>query len=128
MNLLLDTNAFLWFISGDERLSENARPAMEDLSNNCYVSIATLSEIAIKVSLGRLKLPRPFDEVVTQQIRLNGFIELSITPAHLEVLLSLPFHHRDPFDRLLAAQAKADGMTIVTPDRVLDAYEVKRLW
>ena len=128
MNLLLDTNAFIWFIAGDERLSGNARSAIEDVSNNCFVSIATLWEIAIKVSLGRLGLPRPFDDLVSQQIRLNGFIDLSISPEHLEVLLSLPFHHRDPFDRLLVAQAKAEGMTIVTADRLLDAYEVKRLW
>lgn len=128
MNLLLDTHAFLWFIAGDERLSTNARSAIELMENDCFVSAASLWEIAIKTSLGRLTLPQPFNEVVSEQIQTNALLQLDIKPEHLEVLVSLPFYHRDPFDRLLVAQAKAEAFAIVSVDSALDAYEVERLW
>lgn len=128
MNLLLDTHTFLWFIAGDENLSTSARAAIELMENDCFISTGSLWEIAIKTSLGRLKLPQPFKEVISEQIRTNAFLQLDIKPEHLEVLISLPFHHRDPFDRLLVAQAKAEAFAIVSIDSALDAYEVERLW
>ena len=128
MNLLLDTHAFLWFIAGDERLSRTARSAIEVIENDCFVSAASLWEIAIKTSLRRLTLPKPFKEVASEQIQTNALIQLDIKPEHLEILVALPFHHRDPFDRLLVAQAKGEALAIVSIDSALDAYEVERLW
>ncbi len=128
MNLLLDAHAFLWFIGGDERLTSKARSSIESSENRCLVSAATLWEIAIKTSLGRLRLAMPFKDLIADQLRRNGFRLLPIEPEHLDVLVPLPFHHRDPFDRLLVAQAKAEGMAIVSADSALDAYGVTRLW
>jgi PIN domain nuclease of toxin-antitoxin system len=128
VKLLLDTHAFLWFIAGDARLSSGARSEIERIENDCFVSTASLWEIAIKTSLDRLKLPRPFKNLITEQMQLNAVLQLDIKPEHLEILVSLPFHHRDPFDRLLVAQAKAEVLTLVSADAAFDGYEVKRLW
>ena|SRR5438105_771851 len=128
MNLILDAHAFLWFIAGDDRLTANARAAIQNTNNQVFVSAATLWEIAIKASLGRLQLALPFEELITEQIRLNGFRLLSIAPQHLHIVASLPFHHRDPFDRLLVAQAIIEALTIVSADSALDLYGVERLW
>ncbi len=128
MNLLLDTHAFLWFIAGDARLSTSARSEIERIDNDCFVSAASLWEIAIKTSLGRLKLPHPFKYLVTEQMRLNAILQLDIKREHLEILVSMPFYHRDPFDRLLVAQANAEALTLVSADSAIDRYEVVRLW
>lgn len=128
MKLLLDAHAFLWFIAGDEGLTNKARSIIEDPDNYSFVSAATLWEIAIKTSLGRLRLTLPFRDLISHQMRLNGFQLLPINPGHLELLISLPFHHRDPFDRIIVAQAAVEAMSIVSADLTLDAYEVKRLW
>ncbi|MFY9619480.1 MAG: type II toxin-antitoxin system VapC family toxin [Pyrinomonadaceae bacterium] len=128
MKLLLDAHAFLWFIAGDERLTNKARSIIEDAEKYSFVSAATLWEIALKTSLGRLSLTVPFGDLISHQMRLNGFQLLSINPSHLELLLSLQFHHRDPFDRIIVAQAAVEAMSIVSADSSLDAYEVKRLW
>ena|SRR5205807_1327045 len=128
MTVLLDAHAFLWFIVGDKRLSVVARSLIEESANKSFVSAATLWEIAIKTSLGRLILTAPFEEVITEQVRINGFQILPIEAEHLKRLVDLPFHHRDPFDRLLIAQAMAEEIAIVSIDSALDAYEVKRLW
>ena len=128
MNLLLDTHAFLWFISGDARLSKDARLSIENEGNQIFVSAGTLWEIAIKTSLGRLKFSGGFKDLISDQLRLNGFNILPITPSHLDIVVALPFLHRDPFDRLLIAQAKAESWAIISADVVLDSYEVTRLW
>lgn len=128
MILLLDAHTFLWFIAGDKRLSTVGRSLIEDPNNNSLVSATTLWEIAIKTSLGRLILGVPFDELVHDQIQNNGFGILPIEVEHLKSLVNLPFHHRDPFDRLLVAQAIAEEIAIVSADAVLDRYEIKRRW
>ena len=131
MNLLLDTNTFLWFIDGNPQFSPNARQLIEDVANLSYVSIASIWEIAIKVSLGKLHLDQPFDILIPQQLQLNGFAELSITVAHAAQIAVLPFpsdNHRDPFDRLLIAQALSEHMPIISRDHAFDAYGVTRLW
>src|SRR5438874_13023126 len=94
-------------LSGIKRLSVVARSLIEESANKSFVSAATLWEIAIKTSLGRLILTAPFEEVITEQLRINGFQILPIEAEHLKRLVDLPFHHRDPFDRLLIAQAMA---------------------
>lgn len=114
--MLLDTHAFLWFVMGDARLSATARGLTEDAKNERLVSAGSLWKIAVKVSIGKLTLTEPFEVIIPRELSQNGFQILPITVAHLTVLCSLPFHHRDPFDRLLVAQAMADTMPLVSID------------
>ena len=128
MRLLLDTHTFLWFIMGNPNLSPNARALIEDQGNQKYVSIASLWEIAIKVSTDKLSLFAPFDTLIPQQLSMNGFKLLNLEIAHAATPINLPFHHRDPFDRLLIAQAMVEQMQIVSIDSAFDAYQATRLW
>ena len=127
MKLLLDTHIFLWFIMGSPTLGARARDLIEDVANEKFLSVASLWEIAIKYSLGKLILSAPFDELIPQQLRLNGFELLNIKVDHVAIVATLPFHHRDPFDRLLIAQAVAEKMPILSVDAAFDAYAVNRL-
>lgn len=128
MRLLLDTHSFLWFIAGDPRLSAAARSAIEDESNELLLSIGGLWEMAIKVSLGKLSLGRPFEEIIPEQLDALGIGLLPIGMNHLVRLTDLPYHHRDPFDRLIAAQALVDGLPVVGADAVFDDYGLHRIW
>lgn len=128
MTLLLDTHTLLWFLTNDSSLSARARSAIEDAANVTHVSAASLWEVAIKSALGKLKLPAPYADIFPRQLETNGFGMLPITPAHCAALLTLPFHHRDPFDRMLLAQAKAEALTLVTDDGQFAAYGVPLLW
>lgn len=127
MKLLLDTHAFLWFATGDRRLSRRARTAMERDDVLLHVSAASVWEMAIKANLGRLVLPASLDAYVAEKVAA-GYRFLPVTAIHAAAVQHLPFHHRDPFDRLLAAQARADGYRIVTRDRVFRKYEVDVIW
>lgn len=122
MKLLLDTHIFLWFIMGSPHLTEVARSLIEDESNRKFISVASLWEIAIKSSIGKLNLSAPFDQLMPQQLSINGFELLPIELAHLAIVATLPFHHRDPFDRLLIAQAIAEKMPVMSNDLAIDAY------
>lgn len=128
MRLLLDTHAFLWFIIGSSNLSASARALIEDEANEGFLSVASLRGMAIKTSLGKLTPSAPFDALIPQQLDLNGIGLLDIRVGHATVVSALPFHHRDPFDRLLSAQAIAEGMPVISADAAFDAYPVKRLW
>ena len=129
MRLLLDTHSFLWFIGGSTSLSPTVRSLIEDASNQPFLSVASLLwEMAIKVSLGKMSLARPFEVLIPQQMGLNGINLLGIEMEHTAVVSKLPFHHRDPFDRLLIAQAMVEQMPIVSVDADFDAYNVERLW
>lgn len=128
MTLLLDTHAFLWFVAGDERLPPAARAHIEDGANRVWLSTASLWELAIKLSLGRLSLAQPFEEFVYTQLRVNSIELLHISVEHLSALTQLPFHHRDPFDRLLIAQTRVEGIPLVSGDSAFDAYDVRRIW
>ncbi len=125
---LLDTHSFLWFISGNERLSRPARTLIEARENPMLVSMASLWEIAIKHDLGKLSLERPFVELIPEQLERQRIGVLGIELPHLAELTRLPLHHRDPFDRLLVAQARAEGLPIVSVDGALDVYGVQRIW
>src|SRR5438874_5031314 len=114
MRVLLDTHAFLWFILDDARLSSSAKTLIEDPANDVEVSPASYWEIAIKIRLGKYTLPEPYATFMERQIAGNDFHILHIEPRHTSVLTTLPFHHRDPFDRLLVAQAMVEGIPIVS--------------
>jgi PIN domain nuclease of toxin-antitoxin system len=127
MRLLLDTHAFLWFVLDDPQLSTKARAAIEDEGADVLVSPASYWEIAIKVSLGKYALTVPYETFWQRGIGDNGFAVLPIEVRHTAALLDLPFHHRDPFDRLLVAQAMVESIPLVSADRRLDAYPIQRL-
>src|SRR5437667_12643075 len=103
MQLLLDSHAFLWWVKNDRALKRRARAAIADVDNECFLSHASAWEMAIKASLGKLKLSSPVGQFVLDQCETNNFQLLPITLAHVAAVESLPFHHRDPFDRLLIA-------------------------
>ena len=119
MRLLLDSHVFLWWRTADPRLSEAVIDAVESAAD-VFVSAATAWELGIKVRLGKLRLPGPVEEGV----RDSGFRELPVTFDHTAVATALPPYHRDPFDRMLVAQARCEGLTIVTHDEVIQRYEV----
>lgn len=128
MKLILDTHALLWFIGGDSRLSSDARSLIEDAANEKSVSIASIWETAIKVSIGKISLAAPFDVLFPNQLVINGFELLLVKIEHTSVVSRLPFHHRDPFDRLIASQALSDKMTLISIDSIFEDYGVSRLW
>jgi PIN domain nuclease of toxin-antitoxin system len=128
VRLLLDTHAMYWYIEGDPKLSRTAQTLIQDASNEVLISPASYWEIAIKVSIGKWTLNRPYEEFTDLGLRQYGFQVLPILPTHTARLLGLPFHHKDPFDRLLIAQAFAEGIPIVSADPRLDPYGVTRLW
>lgn len=128
MRLLLDTHSFLWFIEGSANLSPTARIVIEDPDNQPFLSMASLWEMAIKLSLGKLTLGEPFNTFVPQQMHLNGIRLLPIELAHVSAVATLPFLHRDPFDRLLIAQSIVERIPLVTADSSFSLYPVQRLW
>ena len=128
MTYLLDTHAFLWFCQNDSSLSAVAKAIIEDPGNRKLVSLAGCWEIAIKAGLGKLNLGEPSETYIPNAIARTGFELLPISLAHATAVEMLPLHHRDPFDRLLIAQAILDDMPIVSVDLVFDAYGVTRIW
>ena len=128
MRLLLDTVAFLWLAGDDARLSAVAREVIVDPANDVFLSAASAWEIAIKHGLGRLHLQMPPDEYVPEQRLLHRIETLGIDEDATLQVGKLPDLHRDPFDRLLIAQAIVHGLTIVTPDRLIRGYTVPILW
>lgn len=128
MRILLDTHTFIWFIIDDPRLSEYSARLIEDTSNDVFVSVATLWEMAIKVSLGKLHLEKTFDQLIPSQLQVNKFTILPVEINHLHQLVSLPWHHRDPFDRLMIAQSMTESLPILSRDPAFDYYGIRRLW
>lgn len=128
MKLLLDTHTLLWFVLGDASLSVPARQLIEDAANSKLVSPATYWELAIKISIGKYALHEPYETFMDRAIRQNSFLILPVEPRHTAALINLPFHHRDPFDRLMVAQAMVENLILVSADAVLDAYPIQRLW
>ena len=128
MRLLLDTHAFLWWVHDARELSRRARAVIGDANNECLFSLVSCWEIAIKLSLRKVKLPAAIERFIPDQLAVNGFRQLEIGFRHIARVATLPFHHRDPFDRLLAAQAIEEDLTVVSADPVFRRYGVKRLW
>lgn len=130
MKLLLDTHVLIWYVDGNPKLSQAATDAIRDTDNSIRISPASCWEIGIKVSIGKLQLNRPFAEFLDLCVDRYGFEFLPIEPKHALAVSRLPFppNHRDPFDRLLVAQALAEGMELVSADPKLDAYGIRRVW
>jgi PIN domain nuclease of toxin-antitoxin system len=128
VNLLLDTHAFLWFVGGNASLSKKARTLIEDETNRVFLSVASLWEIAIKISLGKLTINESFETLIPEQLSANGIELLDISVSHTTMIADLPFHHRDPFDRLLVAQAQVEQFSLVSKDEIFDTYGINRLW
>lgn len=128
MNLLLDAHALLWFLNDDPQLVATAKALIEDPTNRKLVSIATCWEISIKVGLKKLHLGEPATTFLPRELATNKFQLLEIDLAHATFVETLPPHHKDPFDRLLVAQALIESIPLVSADSVLDQYGIKRLW
>ncbi len=128
MNLLIDTHIFFWFVFAEVNLNSYARSLVEDEANTKFLSMASVWEMAIKHSIGKLPLTLPFPQFMKQQLETSGFLLLPIEFEHLTQVASLPLHHRDPFDRLIIAQSIAETMPVVSADSAFDAYGVSRLW
>lgn len=130
MRLLIDTHVLYWYVEGDPKLSATAQTYIQDTTNDILVSPASYWEIAVKVSLGKWTLNRPFEEFIDLGLKQYGFELLPILPAHTAKLIGLtyPPNHRDPFDRMLVAQALTESIPPVSIDPKLDAYGVQRLW
>jgi PIN domain nuclease of toxin-antitoxin system len=128
MKALLDTNSFLWFISGSNRLSVNALKFITDSNNQLVFSSAGLWEIAIKVSIGKLELLMPYNKLIPQQLEENDITVMPIELSHLTKIIELPFYHRDPFDRLIIAQALTEDLPIISSDTIFSQYAVRLIW
>ena len=128
MNLLLDTQALLWFVLDDSRLSETARENIVSADALVFVSPASLWEIAIKISLGKYALPMPFATFWDDQLLTNDFVLLPISVPHTARITDLPYHHRDPFDRLIIAQSLVEKIPVVSSDELFARYGVERIW
>ena len=128
MRALLDTHAFLWWIVGDERLSKSASRAIADRRNEIFVSAASIWEIAIKGRLGRLSIPGDPGKFIEGQIVENVFRGLPISAGHALRVWVLPDHHRDPFDRMLVAQAQVEGLSLISHDPQVARYDVEVVW
>jgi PIN domain nuclease of toxin-antitoxin system len=124
MELLLDTHVFLWFISGDKRLSGAMRDSIRNSNNEVYLSVVSLWEAVIKYQLGRLPLPQPPDSYLPTQRQRHQIASLPLDEASVSELAHLPQIHRDPFDRMLICQALEHGLTIVTVDDAIYEYPV----
>ena len=128
MNYLLDTHTFLWFINGDASLSKEAKAIIKNLDNNCFISIASIWKVGIKISLKKLQVD--FDFTALETFFINNQIEiLPININHIAVLSTLPFIHRDPFDRVLIAQCMAEKIVLVTKDDTINLYKtIETIW
>lgn len=129
MKALLDTHTFLWWITDSSQLSQHAREIISNRTNNLYLSAASGWEIVIKASLGKIKLPQddilPF---ITEQLTVNAITPLSVQMNHACQVIYLPLYHRDPFDRLIIAQAQLENMPIITADNEIANYDVEIIW
>ena len=128
MKLLLDTQCWLWWFANPERLNTEAIELIGEEKNQLYLSVASIWEIAIKVSLGKLNLPEPPSEYVPSRMMMLGTTSVDIKGIHAIGAASLPYHHRDPFDRMLIAQSQIEQMQILTADSVFNQYDVNLIW
>jgi PIN domain nuclease of toxin-antitoxin system len=124
MRFLLDSHILLWFLEGNKLLTKSRRQIIANSQNDVFVSIASLWETAVKISLGKLTLVQPLADVI-KQVAVEDILILPILPVHTLQVLNLPFHHRDPFDRIIIAQSQVENLPVVTDDHEFGAYAVK---
>lgn len=128
MKVLIDTHAFLWLITDDDRLSQTARKTFLNPQNSLFFSAASLWEICIKKSLGKLSLKSGWLQTIQNELKVNAIQWLPIEISHCARLTKLPFHHRDPFDRMLIAQTLAENLRLLSRDDRFAPYKIKRIW
>ncbi|MEH1857965.1 type II toxin-antitoxin system VapC family toxin [Nostoc sp.] len=128
MRALLDTHAFIWWVTNDPQLSANARNLIADSGNILFLSVVSAWEIVIKNKLGKLTLPEPVEQYIPTRLAINRFESLPIQMSHVLQVASLPNIHRDPFDRILIAQSQVENLPIVTIDRQITQYLVQTIW
>ena len=128
MNLLLDTHAFIWWATEPEKLSSQARAHCEDDNNNLLLSVASVWEMQIELQLGKLKLDDPLRAFIEYQQQADDLRILPIDIEHVFALDNLPLHHKDPFDRIIVAQANVEELFVVSKDEIFSAYPVKLIW
>jgi PIN domain nuclease of toxin-antitoxin system len=128
MKLLLDTNVFIWLNDAPHRVRESVLTTIANLDNDLFLSLTSIWEMQIKIQLGKLELSDALPDILRTQQVDNNLRILTINLDHIWALENLPYHHRDPFDRLLIAQAQTEGMTLVSADGVFDLYDVDLLW
>lgn len=128
MKVLLDTHSLIWFFSGHPNLSNRGRQIMDDVNHQKLISLASVWEMGIKQSKGKLSLSLPLEDYINDKIKLEDFDLLPIKLNHLALISTLPFHHNDPFDSLLIAQGITENIPILSRDIAFDSYSVQRLW
>ena len=128
MKYLLDTHSLIWFFAGHPNLSNKVREIMEDDNHQKLISLVSVWEMGIKQSKGKFNLSLPLEDYINNNIKLEDFDSLPIKLNHVSLITSLPFHHNDPFDRLLIAQSIIENIPILSKDIAFDAYDVNRLW
>jgi PIN domain nuclease of toxin-antitoxin system len=128
VKILIDTHVFIWYIQNSERLPTSVATLINDGSNEILFSIASIWEMAIKQSTGKLNLGVPYIGFIEKQMRLNNMKLLPISLNHIELVTTLPFHHRDPFDRILIAQSITEDIILLSADSVFSLYPVQRVW
>ena len=127
MRFLLDTQAFIWFVENDKKLPNKIKRELEDKENSIIISIASLWEMTIKMTLGKLSISCDIEKMI-DKVNLNGFEILPILPKHIIKLSTLEYIHRDPFDRIIISQGLIENIVIVSSDEIFDKYKVKRKW
>ena len=128
MKIVLDTHIFLWLITDNDRLSDKSKQAFINSDNELFFSIASYWEICIKISIGKLKLSKNWDKIIKDELMVNSVKLLPISTEHCFQITQLPFHHRDPFDRIIISQAIIEQMHIMTIDSYFSQYEVNIVW
>lgn len=128
MKFIADTHAFIWFVADAPQLGAGAKKLFESSENECLFSIASVWEIAIKASLGKLSFEKPLEQFLPEQMAANSIRLLDISLSHTLRVANLPFHHRDPFDRLIIAQSLIENLPVMSDDRKFDAYGINRIW
>lgn len=128
MKILLDTHTFMWYITDSPQLSKNAKQLIENENTEKLLSLASVWEMGIKHSIGKLNFVQPFMEFIKEQLLITNIGLLGIDFEHIEVITTLPLHHRDPFDRIIIAQAILEGIPVIGADVMFDAYGITRFW
>ena len=128
MNLLLDTSCWLWWFASPEKLNAEAIAIISDFNNKLFFSAASIWEISIKVSVGKLKLPTAPSDYIPQRMNALGMTSLDIKGHHAITAASLPQHHKDPFDRMIIAQSNLENFPVLTSDLTFKKYDVKFIW